>query len=112
MDNLTYAGGFLLDTFDGKKIAAANITPDASGIPYYDETIFVQTMRTGQLGARKINPTMPWGSYRNMTDDDLKSLFAFIKTLKPVRHNVDNSVEPTICPLCGYKHGLGEKNHK
>jgi hypothetical protein len=55
---------------------------------------------------------MPWGFYRNMSDDDLKSLFAFISTLKPVRHNVDNSVEPTMCPLCGSKHGLGEKNHK
>jgi cytochrome c553 len=112
MENLAYAGGFVLDTFDGKKITSANITTDASGIPYYNEAIFIQTMRAGQIGARKINPTMPWGFYRNMTDDDLKSLFAFIGTLKPVRHNVDNSVEPTMCPLCGSKHGLGEKNHK
>jgi hypothetical protein len=70
------------------------------------------TIRTGQIGARKINPMMPWGFYRNMHDDDLKSLCAFIGTLKPVRHNLDNSVEPTMCPLCGSKHGLGEKNHK
>ncbi len=75
------------------------------------EPIFIQTIRTGQIGARKLNPIMPWVLYRNMTDDDLKSLFAFIKTLKPVRHSVDNSVEPTFCPSCGYKHGLGEKNH-
>jgi len=112
MENLAYAGGFVLDTYDGKKIVSANITTDASGIPYYNEAIFIQTMRTGQIGARKINPTMPWGFYRNMSDDDLKSLFAFIGTLKPVRHNIDNSVEPTMCPLCGSKHGLGEKNHK
>ena len=45
-------------------------------------------------------------------DDDLKTVFAFVRTLKPIKHSVDNSVEPTICPVCGYKHGLGEKNHR
>ncbi len=112
MQNLAFAGGFELNGLGGKKVAAANITQDASGIPYYDEATFIKTIRTGQIGARKIDPVMPWGLYRNMTDDDLKAVFAFIRTLKPVRHNVDNSVAATLCPLCGHRHGLGEKNHK
>jgi hypothetical protein len=112
IDNLAFSGGFLFDGNSGKKIAAANITPDPTGIPYYDEATFIRTIRTGQIGARKIDPTMPWGVYRNMTDDDLKAVFAFVRTLKPIKHSVDNSVEATICPVCGYKHGLGEKNHR
>src|SRR5262249_6979129 len=90
---LEFAGGVRFDSPpEKKKVAAANITPDASGIPYYDEATFIKTIRTGQIGARKIDPRMPWGIYRHMTDDDLKSVFAFIHTMKPVRHNVDNSV--------------------
>lgn len=112
LENLAFAGGFLLDGAGGKKVAAANITSDATGIPYYDEATFIKTIRTGQIGARKIDAVMPWGVYRNMTDDDLRSVFAFIHALPPVKHAVDNSVEPTPCPLCGYKHGFGEKNHK
>jgi mono/diheme cytochrome c family protein len=112
MENLPFAGGFLFDGIGGKKVAAANITSDPTGIPYYDEATFIKTIRTGQIGARKIDPVMPWGGYRNMTDNDLQAVFAFVRTLKPVRHAVDNSVEPTLCPLCGYKHGLGEKNHR
>jgi hypothetical protein len=52
MENLAYAGGFVLDTYDGRKIVSTNITTDASGIPYYNEAIFIQTIRTGQIGAR------------------------------------------------------------
>jgi hypothetical protein len=47
-----------------------------------------------------------------MTDDDLKAVFAYIHPLPPIKHGVDNSVTPTMCPLCGQIHGLGEKNHK
>ena len=110
MQNLAFAGGFLLDGPNKTKVAATNITPDPTGIPYYDEATFIKTIRTGQIGARKISAAMPWTFYRNMTDDDLKAVYAYIHTLKPVKHAVDNSVAPTMCPRCGYNHGLGEKN--
>ena len=112
MQNLGFGGGNVFDGIRTKKVAALNITPDPSGIPYYDEAIFLKTIRAGQIGARLIDPAMPWGIYRNMTDEDLKAVFAHIRTLKPIRHNVDNTVEPTMCPLCGHSHGLGEKNKK
>jgi hypothetical protein len=54
---------------------------------------------------------MPWGTYRNLNDDDLKAIFAFIHSLKPVVHKVDNTVAPTMCPVCGNEHGLGNTNH-
>jgi hypothetical protein len=108
--NLEFAGGVILKDFNGKSISSLNLTTDPSGIPYYDEAIFIKTIRTGQIGARLINPVMPWGVFRNLNDDDLKAIFAFIHTLKPVVHKIDNFVEPTMCPVCGSEHGLGKTN--
>jgi mono/diheme cytochrome c family protein len=94
----------------GEGVNSANITPDASGIGYYDEALFVQTMRTGSVRARKLNSAMLWWVFRNMTDDDLKAVFAYLRTLKPVHHKVDNTELPTQCKVCGQKHGLGDRN--
>jgi mono/diheme cytochrome c family protein len=93
-----------------KGVNSANLTPDPSGIGYYDEALFVQTMRTGSVRARKLNFAMPWWMFRNMTDDDLKAVFAYLRTLKPVHHIVDNAEPPTQCKRCGQKHGLGDRN--
>jgi mono/diheme cytochrome c family protein len=92
-------------------VASANLTTHPSGIPYYDAAMFVKTIRGGAVnGVRKLDSVMPWASFRNMTDEDLKSIFAFLHTLKPVMHRVDNDEPPTYCPLCGQKHGAGEMN--
>jgi mono/diheme cytochrome c family protein len=91
-------------------VASANLTPDASGIGYYDEALFIEALRTGHVRARQLNSAMPWRTFRNMTDDDLKAIFAYLRTLKPVHHNVDNTEPPAQCKLCGKKHGLGERN--
>jgi mono/diheme cytochrome c family protein len=91
-------------------VNSANITPDPSGIGYYDEALFVQTMRTGSVRARNLNSAMLWWVFRNMTDDDLKAVFAYLRTLKPVHHLVDNTEKPTLCKVCGQKHGLGDRN--
>jgi hypothetical protein len=53
---------------------------------------------------------MPWGYFRNMTDGDLKAIFAYLRTLPSVKHRVDNTEAPTFCKLCGGRHGLGELN--
>jgi mono/diheme cytochrome c family protein len=94
----------------GEGVVSANLTPDASGIGYYDEALFIQAIRTGSVRARKLNSAMPWWIFRNMTDDDLKAVFAYLRTLKPVHHMVDNTEPPTLCKLCGHKHGLGDRN--
>jgi mono/diheme cytochrome c family protein len=107
---LAFAGGL---RFKGPwgEVSSANITPDASGISYYDEALFVKTLRTGQVGARKLNSIMPWGYFRNMTDEDLKSIYAYLRTLTPVQHRIDNGEEPTVCDVCGGRHGYGDRNH-
>ncbi|MFI5071496.1 MAG: c-type cytochrome [Terriglobales bacterium] len=103
---LEMAGGAPVDS----GVISANLTPDASGIGYYDEALFIETIRTGYVGARKLNSIMPWWAFRNMTDDDLKAVFAYLRTLKPVHHLVDNAEPPTLCKLCNHKHGGGDHN--
>jgi mono/diheme cytochrome c family protein len=106
---MDFAGGF---SFTGPwgTVASANITPDPSGIPYYDEALFSSVLRTGQVKARKLSPVMPVMVYKNLTDDDLKAIFAFLRTTKPVKHRVDNSEPPTDCKVCNQKHGAGNEN--
>jgi hypothetical protein len=94
------------------RVASANLTPDASGIPYYDEVLFLQAIRTGYVKARPVNQIMPWHVYRGMTDDDLKAIFAYLKTVRAVPHVVDNTEPPTYCEVCRSAHGGGDKNHK
>ena len=110
IEQLAFGGG-LKFTGPWGVVSSANITPDASGISYYDEALFVKTLRTGQVGARKLSSIMPWGYFRNMTDDDLKAIFAYLRTVTPVQHRVDNTEEATACPICGGHHGYGDKNH-
>jgi mono/diheme cytochrome c family protein len=111
MTDLAFAGGQATQG-STRRVAAANLTPDPSGIPYYDEHLFVDLMRTGFVGAREVTDAMPYSLYGGMTDDDLRAIFAFLKTLAPVRHRIDNDLEPTDCPRCGLKHGGGNKNQR
>ncbi len=106
---MDFAGGFLLKTTTGEAYSA-NITPDASGISYYDEALFLQAMHTGYVKARPLSPMMPFGFYSHMTDDDLKAVFAYLRTIAPVKHRVDNSLPPTYCKLCRQWHGAGDQN--
>lgn len=108
---LDFSGGQVLQTPWGT-VASANLTPDPSGIPYYDEAMFIKAMRTGTVGARELSKTMPWSVLGNMTDEDLSGIFAYLKTLKPIHHRVDNAAPPTLCPLDGSIHGAGQDNKK
>ena len=92
------------------EVTSANITPDASGIGYFDEALFLQAMRTGFVKARKLNSIMPFAEFANLTDDDLKAIFAYLRSVPPVKHRVDNSLPPTYCKLCRQRHGAGDQN--
>lgn len=106
---LAFGGGFRLKGPWGD-VTGPNITQDPSGIPYYDEQLFLQVIRTGYVKARKLNPIMPWDDFRTLTDEDLKATFAYLHTLPPIKHRVDNTEPPTLCKVCGEMHGAGERN--
>lgn len=71
---------------------AANLTSDETGIGNWKEEQFIKALREGKYkgldGSRPLLPPMPWFVYRNMTDDDLRSIFAYLKSTKPVRNEV------------------------
>ncbi len=73
-----------------------NLTPDPeTGVAgSYTEAQFVMTIREGkkQGRGRAILPPMPWPVFRNLTDEDLKSIFAYLQTIKPIRNKVPDPV--------------------
>ena len=111
LPGMEFAGGNILKFVGAREPrAAANLTPSPNGIPYYDEDLFVEVFRTGQVRGREITDLMPWGHYRGMTDEDLKAIFAYLKTLPPIDHYVDNAMPVTPCAKCNIPHGGGERN--
>ena len=89
---------------------SANITSDPSGIPYYEEKLFLDVMHTGYVKARKLNQILIWWDYRGLTDEDLQAILAYLRTVPPVKHRVDNPEPPTPCKVCGNVHGTGDRN--
>jgi mono/diheme cytochrome c family protein len=78
-----------------------NLTPDKeTGLGLWTEQQFVDTIRNGreQGHGRQLLPPMPWEGFRNMTDDDLKSIFAFLKTIPAIKNKVP---DPVIAPPPG-----------
>lgn len=77
---------------------ARNLTPDvATGLGSWTEEIFIKALRTGKdMGeGRAILPPMPWAQYAQMTDDELKSVFAYLQSLKPIENAVPDPISPT-----------------
>jgi mono/diheme cytochrome c family protein len=76
---------------------AANLTPDkATGTGAWTEDVFIKAMRTGKhLGTgREILPPMPWFSLAALTDQDLKDIFAYLHSVKPIVNKVPVPVPP------------------
>jgi mono/diheme cytochrome c family protein len=109
LPGLEFGGGDLITT-PFSQATSANLTTDPSGISYYDEAQFLRTMHTGKVGARKISPIMPWWFFGQMNDDDLKAIFAYLRTLKPVHHRVDSTEPIAYCRICKRKHHGGALN--
>ncbi|HCY75789.1 MAG TPA: diheme cytochrome c-553 [Ignavibacteriales bacterium] len=76
---------------------AANITPDnATGIGTLTEEMFIKTLRDGKwMGVgRPLLPPMPWQTIGQMTDQDLKAIYAYLKTIKPIHNEVPPPTPP------------------
>ena len=74
---------------------AFNLTPDENtGIGIWTEDIFMKTIRTGRHWgvARPILPPMPWFNYREMSDEDLRSVYAYLRTIPAVSNRVPDAV--------------------
>jgi mono/diheme cytochrome c family protein len=74
---------------------AMNLTPDAeTGIGLWSEQVFVNAIRTGRhMGVgRPIMPPMPWPMYSQMTDDDLRAVYAYLRSLPPRKNKIPEAV--------------------
>jgi cytochrome c553 len=77
---------------------AANLTPDPTGLGNWSEQQFFNAMRKGWYkgmeGTRMLLPLMPWQNYTEMSDEDLRSIFAYLKSIKPVNNVVPAPLPP------------------
>lgn len=77
----------------------ANLTSDATGIGGWEESNFFTAIREGKYkgisSSRSLLPPMPWEMYRHMTDDELRAIFAYLKSTKPIKNVVPAAVPPT-----------------
>ncbi len=76
---------------------AANLTPDdQTGIGLWTEDVFIKALRTGKhMGAgRPILPPMPWFNLVQAKEEDLQAMFAYLKSLPPVKNQVPTPIPP------------------
>jgi hypothetical protein len=77
---------------------ASNLSPDSTGIGLWKEEQFITALRKGVtkgiIGSRPILPPMPWQSFGLMSDDELKAMFAFLKSTKAVKNIVPQPLPP------------------
>jgi len=63
---------------------AANLTPHSSGLENWTEADFDHALRRGvRKNGTPINIFMPWPNFSGMTDDEVKALWLFVRSVPP-----------------------------
>jgi hypothetical protein len=82
---------------------AANLTSDESGIGSWSEKQFIKALREGKLkgmdNTRPMLPPMPWPNFAKASDNDLKAIFAYLKSTKPIDNVVPAPIPPAQQPM-------------
>jgi mono/diheme cytochrome c family protein len=88
---LEYSGGreFMLTA---GIVRSSNITPAADGLKTWTAEQFVKRFKQYQdssyrspvIGNKDFNTIMPWMMYSKMKEADLRAIFAYLRTLKPI----------------------------
>ena len=77
---------------------ARNLTPHETGIKGWQEEFFIKSLRTGKhMGieaGRPIMPPMPWFNLAEAEEEDLKTIFRYLQSLKPIDNYVPEPVSP------------------
>lgn len=75
---------------------AGNITSDSTGIGSWSESQFLKALREGKFkgldNTRPLLPPMPWQNSQFFSDDELKAVFAYLKSTPPVHNIVPEAV--------------------
>lgn len=93
---------------------AGNITSDATGIGNWTEQQFIKCLREGKWkgldSARPLMPPMPWQNFKKLTDEDLSSIYRYLKTTKPVQNTVPAWIPPGKLPIAKQTASLSAKH--
>jgi len=77
-----------------------NLTSDPTGIGGWQEANFITAIKKGKFkgmeNARDLLPPMPWQEYKNMSEDELKAIFTYLKSTKPIQNVVPPPTPPVM----------------
>lgn len=78
---------------------AANLTPHETGLGAWAEENFVQAIKKGKHqgmdNQRPIMPPMPWQAMSVWPEEDIKAIFAYLKSIPPVENVVPAYMPPS-----------------
>ncbi|MCA9730859.1 MAG: c-type cytochrome [Deferribacteres bacterium] len=105
VENMKFAGGQEFSSPEWGTVRSANITPEEeTGIGGWDEEDFIGMFKTfADSSGRHITynkgemqTEMPWTHYAGMTNDDLSAIYAYLRTVKPISHEVKKFTPPSV----------------
>jgi mono/diheme cytochrome c family protein len=75
---------------------SANLTPDQTGIGNWTEENFIRALKEGKFkgiaNSRTLLPPMPWQNFASIKDEDLRAIFAYLKSIPAVNNIVPAAV--------------------
>jgi hypothetical protein len=90
-----FSGGFKFVS-DFVNVTVSNITPDsATGIGAWTENEFVAKFKSNLAMTEKgdnpgkLNTEMPWSMYAKMKEEDLRAIYAYLRTVPPVKNKIE-----------------------
>ncbi|MCB0746673.1 MAG: cytochrome C [Ignavibacteriae bacterium] len=97
VEGMSFAGGFEIPMETGGACRAANITPDLeTGIGSWSKEMFIKRFKfyenNDSLDVKhgEVNSEMPWSIYARMTEEDLGSIYDYLRTVTPVKNKVSH----------------------
>ena len=94
-----FGGGREFPFPNGSIVRSTNISPDKeTGLGSWNDELFINTFQSRsdsatlntKLEPEDFNSIMPWTMYGKMTENDLRAIFAYLKTVKPINNTVEN----------------------
>jgi mono/diheme cytochrome c family protein/cytochrome c2 len=87
-----FGGGNEMSTASGKKMVSLNITMDEeTGIGRWSEEEFMQAVRSGILPHGESGLREPMTPYTQLTDSEVRALWAYLQTVPKVKNKVERS---------------------
>jgi len=78
-----FAGGSPMGMPGFPALTPPNLTPDSSSRIFgWSQDMFIKRFRMGKLIKHS---EMPWNSFKRMSDDELKAIYNYLKTVKPAK---------------------------